>query len=169
MQKKLVKTMKNLILLLVVSACLHTSACVNESRLYFNGLYKAENGRYLRFYEDGTVLATTVSSDKLAQSEQMEVEKIAQSFAKELIRESYFASGKYKFIAQEGSKLTFTTTTNDISTSLFAKYPRAQQTIETIIYEGTINGKELTLETKNTRNGYQRTYNYVFIQFPGQP
>jgi hypothetical protein len=122
--------------------------------LRFNGLYHSPNddGFYvLRFYEDGVVVAASVSSSN---TEKADLKKVAKWFNRDHPRSP---KGTYKI---EGKKLTFSTT---------IVYGEGEQERKvTVDYSGTIEdeGSTLVLEfySHATSNRGKRRYEFVEME-----
>ncbi len=117
--------------------------------LYVTGVVTDDSGmpfrQYLRFYEDGAVLAVSSIGTP-------------EEVAGWCVRGGrYLSRGEYTL---EGGRLTFTTNSEYEDRS---DPPAGHEASVIVDYEGTVSGNALTLHSSSHFNGYEETQDYAFV------
>ncbi len=128
-----------------------SAGCFNnklQSSLRYDGVYRSPAPtteddqknltywKYLRFYPDGEVIATSSTGSP---------DDLRKWFSKDK-KDNYYSSGSYSL---KGDHVSFSATSNE----------------GTVDYSGTLEGNRLKLETYSHINGYSGKSEYVFFEW----
>jgi len=133
------------------------------TRPRFEGLYRDTSDQmmdnWLRFYEDGAVIAVTLGRgtdpERVEQSLRKPTDKSAQSPKK---APGLYSAGKFKV---EGSKIYFLLTQSD-STSASGTVVKGAA----VEYSGTIYENSIRVDSHSRKTDYRGTENYKFVALP---